>query len=76
MEQDGMVHAFEEIRRLLKPDGILINILPYPEGESIKVFQGNRLLLSKPKQDSDSEDVLRADEAVAERPFDSAAKET
>ena len=59
-----MVHAFEEIRRLLRRDGILINILPFPEGEIIKVFQGDRLLFAEPKRDSDSEDVLAADEAV------------
>ncbi len=61
-----MVHALEEIRRLLSPDGFLIDIHGFPEPTFIKVFQGGKLLFSEPKRLSDSEDILRADEAVAE----------
>ena len=61
-----MVHALEEIQRLLKPDGILIYIHPFPEGTFIKVFQGGKLLFDEPKRLSDHEDVLAADEAVAQ----------
>jgi len=61
-----MVHALEEIRRLLKPDGFLIDIHGFPEPTIIKVFQGGEVLYAEPKRLSESEDVLRADEAVAE----------
>jgi SAM-dependent methyltransferase len=60
-----MVHALEEIHRLLKPDGILIDIHPEPEGPIYKVFQGDRTLFSERKRATCSEDVLQAENALA-----------
>jgi len=66
MEYEGMVHALEEIHLLLKPSGILIDIHPVPEGYFIKVFQGDRILFAERKRETCSEDVLRAEDALAE----------
>jgi len=38
-----MVHALEKIRRLLKPNGILIDIRPPPEPSAIDVRIGDRM---------------------------------
>jgi hypothetical protein len=59
-----MVHALEEIHRLLKSDGILIDIHPEPEGPIYKVFQGERILFSERKRETCSEDVLQAENAL------------
>ena len=61
-----MVHALEEIRRLLKPDGILIDIHPVPEGYFIKAFQGDRILFAERRRETCSDDVLHAEDALAE----------
>ena len=64
MEHEGMVHALEEIRRLLRPDGVLVNILPVPEGYFIEVHHDGRILFAERKRETLSEDVLRAEAAV------------
>jgi hypothetical protein len=46
MEYGGMVHALEEIRRLLKPTGVLIDIHPVAEAEHIEIHQGGRIDLA------------------------------
>ncbi len=61
-----MVHALEEIRRLLKPDGVLINILPDSEGSLIKALQGGRILFAERRRETCDEDELHAEEAVAQ----------
>jgi SAM-dependent methyltransferase len=66
MDREGMVHALEEIRRLLKPGGILIDIHPIPEGYLIKALQGDRILFAERKRETCSEDVLHAEDALAE----------
>jgi len=66
MVHSGMVHALEEIHRLMKPDGMLINIHPVSEGYFIKVIQGDRTLFAERKRDTCSEDVIRAEEAIAQ----------
>lgn len=38
-----MVHALEEIRRLLKPNGVLIDIHPVSEPSSIEVHQAGKV---------------------------------
>jgi hypothetical protein len=43
MEYDGMVHALEEIHRLLKPNGALIDIHPVSEPASIEVHQAGKI---------------------------------
>jgi hypothetical protein len=62
-----MVHALEEIRRLLKPDGYLSDIHPIRKAPLISVYQGSNLLFteSDPGYDSD-EGLMRADEALEE----------
>lgn len=64
MNYDGMDHAFEEIRRLLKPAGFLIDIHPIPEGYFIEVNQGGKVLFSERKRETCSEDVLHAEDAL------------
>jgi hypothetical protein len=42
MEYAGMVHALEEIHRLVKPTGILIDIHPVAEPSPIEIHQGEK----------------------------------
>lgn len=62
-----MVHALEQIRRLLKPDGFLIDIHPIREAPFIRVYRGQGMLFeeSDPGYDYD-EGLQHADEALAE----------
>jgi hypothetical protein len=64
MDHEGMVHALEETRRLIKLDGVMVNILPVPEGYSIEVHHDGRILFAERKRDTLSEDVLRAEAAI------------
>ena len=64
MAHEGMVHALEETRRLLKLDGILVNIVPHPEGYFIEVHHNGRTLFSERKREALSEAVLRAEAAI------------
>ncbi|NIM92935.1 MAG: hypothetical protein GTO18_04400 [Anaerolineales bacterium] len=59
-----MVHALEETRRLLKPGGVLVNILPVPEGYFIEVHHDGRILFSERKRETCNDDVLRAEAAI------------
>jgi hypothetical protein len=43
MEYGGMVHALEEIHRLLKPDGALIDIHPVSEPSLIEIHQAGNV---------------------------------
>jgi hypothetical protein len=43
MEYTGMVHALEEIHRLVKPTGILIDIHPVAEPSPIEIHQGEKI---------------------------------
>jgi len=67
MEVEGMVHALEEIQRLLRPDGCLIDIHPIREAPLIRVYKGRNLLFaeSDPGYDYD-EDIRHAEEALDE----------
>jgi hypothetical protein len=42
MEYGSMVHALEEIHRLLKPTGALIDIHPVAESSRIEIHQGGK----------------------------------
>jgi hypothetical protein len=64
MEHEGMVHALEETRRLLKLDGVLVNILPHPEGYVIEVHHDGSVLFTERKRETLSEAVLRAEGAI------------
>ena len=69
MEHAGMVHALQEIRRQLKPDGVLINLLPVPEGSLIEVHQDGEILFAERRRETCSENVLQA-EASLKQTFD------
>jgi hypothetical protein len=43
MEYSGMVHALEEIHRLLRPNGALIDIHPVSEPSSIEIHQAGKV---------------------------------
>jgi SAM-dependent methyltransferase len=68
MKHEGMVHALEEIRRLLRPGGSLIDIHPVPESWVVEVHQGNRILFAEPWRGPDyhDDDVQQADDALAQ----------
>ena len=64
MDHEGMVHALEETRRLLKLDGVMVNILPGPEGYFIEVHHDGKILFAVRKRETLSEDVLLAEAAI------------
>jgi hypothetical protein len=64
MAQEGMVHALEETRRLLKLEGAMVNILPVAEGPFIEAHHDGRILFSECKREIPSENVLRAEAAI------------
>jgi SAM-dependent methyltransferase len=65
MAHEGMVHALEEIHRLLKPAGVLIEIHPSVDAPPfIEVRSGGRLLFSEPDPVFDYEEDLRQAEAA------------
>jgi hypothetical protein len=66
MESEGMVHALEQIHRLLQPDGTLIDIRPHPEPSILKVLDGDQILFAEPKRETDHEGVLDSDRAMDE----------
>lgn len=61
-----MVHALEHIHRLLKPDGLLIDIHPLPEGALVTAYHGGSVIFSEREHDDESEDVLAAERALKE----------
>jgi hypothetical protein len=66
MEHEGMVHALEETKRLLRPAGCLIDIHPIREVPSLEVHAADRVVFDEPWSGYDYDDDLsHADEAVA-----------
>jgi hypothetical protein len=66
MEHEGMVHALEEIRRLLRPEGTLIDIHPVSEAPLVEVHQSGRVTFAEPSPSYDyEEDLLHAEDALA-----------
>jgi len=62
-----MVHALEEVQRLLKSDGRLIDIQPLIEEPHLKVYQGNSVIFDEPDPSYDYEEDLRqADVALTQ----------
>ena len=62
-----MVHALEEIHRLLKPGGFLIDIHPVAEHSSIEIHQNGEIdLAGQLKVHQWCVDFEQADEALAE----------
>lgn len=66
MAHEGMVHALKIIHRLLKTDGLLVDIHPIAEGYLIKAIQGETILFSEPKRETCSEDVIQAEKAISQ----------
>lgn len=65
MEHEGMVHALEEIHRLLKPAGTLIEIHPSPEGPPlVEVWSNGGLSFAEEDPGFDYADDLRQAEAA------------
>jgi hypothetical protein len=66
MEQEGMVHALEQINRLLRPAGTLIEIHPALEVPFVEVRPNGELSFREDDPGFDYENDLRsAEEAVA-----------
>jgi SAM-dependent methyltransferase len=61
-----MVHALEEIRRLLKPNGRLIDLHPFAEARSLEVHLDGRVAFAEPVPESGFDDELEADDALAQ----------
>lgn len=62
-----MVHALEEIHRLLRPDGYLIDIHPVLEAPLIEVHQGAKVVFAEPSPAYDyEEDLQQAERALAQ----------
>jgi hypothetical protein len=64
MEPEGMVHALEEIHRLTRPTGTLIEIHPSVELPFVEVRSNGELLFSEHDPGYDYEDDLRDAEAA------------
>jgi hypothetical protein len=66
MEHEGMVHALEEIKRLLRSDGRLIDIHPVREAPIIEVRTPDRVPFAEPSTGYDYDDDVRdAEDALA-----------
>lgn len=65
MAHEGMVHALEEIHRLLRPHGRLIDIHPVRDAPVIKVIRAGKVLFAEAVPAHDDEDYRQADAAVA-----------
>ncbi len=59
-----MVHALEEIHRLLIPNGTLIDIHPVLKSPIIEVFQHGRVLFAEPNPEYTGEGYRQADMAL------------
>jgi hypothetical protein len=67
MEYGSMVHALEEIHRLLKPSGFLIDIHPVAEHSSIEIHQNGKVdLVGQLKVSQWCVDFQEADKALDE----------
>lgn len=65
MVHEGMVHALEEIQRLLRPDGRLIDIHPVVEAPLIEVRHGDEVVLAEPDPSHDGQEMLHAEDALS-----------
>jgi hypothetical protein len=61
-----MVHALEEIRRLLSPGGVLIDIHPVQVASRIEVISAGRVFHSEAEPDTSLEDYQQAEGALAD----------
>jgi hypothetical protein len=66
MKHEGMVHALEEIKRVLRRDACLIDIHPAREAPRIEVRMGDEVLFAAPSASYDyDEDLQHAEDALA-----------
>jgi hypothetical protein len=61
-----MVHALEQIRRLLQSSGVLIDIHPVQEAARIEVISGRRVFYTEAEPDASLEDYRQAEAALAD----------
>jgi SAM-dependent methyltransferase len=66
MEPEGMVHALEEIHRLLRPDGVLIDIHPAREAPLVEVHADGRIVVTETYPRAHGDDLVQAEEALSE----------
>ena len=66
MPPEGMVHALQEIRRLLRPRGLLIDIHPTLAPKLIEVHHGEIITFSAPVPGQTFRDIQVADDALAQ----------
>jgi hypothetical protein len=67
MEHEGMVHALEEIHRLLRTDGVLLEIHPVDAPPTIEVHADGEVRFAEPDPGFDwGVDVREAESAIAE----------
>jgi hypothetical protein len=59
-----MVHALQEVQRLLKSDGCLIDIQPLIEAPLFKIYQGDSVIFVGPDPSYDYEEDLRQADAA------------
>jgi hypothetical protein len=64
MESEGMVHALEQIHRLLVPGGNLIDIHPFYAPVLVEVYQRGRVVFSQPLPDSCAVEYRKAGNAL------------
>jgi SAM-dependent methyltransferase len=72
MQHESMVHALDEIRRTLKPDGVLIDLRPVEENWPVEVnsstgYQAAGRLIDVPLALTDDEAAFRAMREVESR---------
>ncbi len=61
-----MVHALEQVHRLLKPAGALIDIHPMPQRPHVEAYHEGRAVFSEPLLVSYLEGVTQAERALAQ----------
>jgi hypothetical protein len=66
MLPEGMVHALEQIHRLLVPGGNLVDIHPALDPMLVEIHRGDSILYSQPDPISFAEDYRKADQALAQ----------
>jgi SAM-dependent methyltransferase len=66
MEPEGMVHALKNIHRLLRPDGVLIDIHPAREAPLVEVHADGRIVVTERYIRAHGDDMVQAEEALAE----------
>jgi hypothetical protein len=66
MEQGGMVHALEEIHRLLRPDGSLIDIHPSLEAPLVEIHQDEKTVFAEPVPEHAYQGKQQAEKALTD----------